>query len=329
MVAAPSWLGSIYRTLYGGGQGGISSQQAPLVSGAVTPQPLPDDSAGNMLSQASKAAQTAAVPDLSGSGNDNGGTGSMGNYTMTLPDNPNNGGPLNGFNFGMMDDYQGDILRDNQFQTPVIPNYGIYFGNEMAKQNAAGPSQFVGEMNDAIGGQLNRNADNNFRNNVLSAIMGLGNNNGGNRVMGAGDVNSRQFAALPGAGPGNMASYGTTITASAPSSSAVHDAGSKIASAGSGFKLPQAVPMSGAQYGAANQNFGHQLASATGGAGLDFARNANQQAQQLGLGIASARANQGNALGNVAQNFNQQNVQNAVSRQGAMLRALSGLGRLA
>lgn len=327
-----SIFGFPYR-LGGGGQGGISAQQAaaaPITSPTTTTPTTSTPAADPVVD-----AWNEASSDMHG-GAANGMLGSMGNFGQGLANTAMQwgqglGNGLSGLlNSNIWNNqHQGDILRDTTFQTPVIPNYGMFFGNQMAQQNAAGPGQMVAEMNDAIGGQLNQNADNNFRNNVLQAIMGLGNNNGGNRMLGAADVNSRQFAALPGAGPGNMANYGTTITASAPTSGSVRASANNIASAGSGFKLPQAVPMSGKQYGQANQNFGNQLASATGNAGLDYARTAGPQAQRLGLDIASARANQGNALGNVAQTFNQQNVQNAVSRQGAMLAALSRMGKLA
>lgn len=321
-------LGQVSPYIYGSGFGGgnftdanmqgISQQQgslAPKPYSTQTPTPSPTPSPQPYDPYGTQQGQGYDQGDGFGYGGmmDGlmGGIGSFGSGLSSLFSGIPQGNAMGNMNNGGWN--QGGFVDWGGPQDQGI-DWAQIAGNQMAADNLNGPQGMVDQMNGAIGSTLNANADRNFRNNIAQAIAGLGN---GNRLGGFEDVNSGQFAKLPGAG--NIAPHQTTITASAPTQNAINTSASAISNvAGNGFRLPNAVPASAKTYGAANNSFGKQLATAGGQAGLAFRHGATPAAAQLNLNAQQAAGQQGLGLANFNAGLNNDNIAATARRQGLL-----------
>lgn len=291
-----------------------------------------------------------------------GGYGGLGNVSMNVDDNVQGYGTIN--NTGT-----GGILNLPE-NPPVVPPQGGWEGmGEMPQQGNQGwmptwqarqpsyqqglddwlygsyltkPTQMAGQLNDAIGGQLNANADRtNAQNmlgaqlaaqqqmennrltaqqNMLNSLLGTVGNigSGGNRMQGFQDTRSGQSAALPGAG--NIGHTQNSITAGALPQSQI--ALNVATAGGSGnYTAPQAPGgmKAGVQaaldrsYNTSMQNTGNRNATA-----LD--RTAGAQNAQLGRTSQVAAANQGIQNAGFLTGLNSQNAGNDMTRRNNMLR---------
>lgn len=222
------------------------------------------------------------------------------------------------------------------YRPPTLHDQGIAGGYNLATtlfgQNQQAPYDVANQVNSAFDSYQ----DNVLKNKLIDMLGGaLGGGGGGNRMMGFRDTNSPQYAALPGAGDGQIGTYGTNVTAGPIPQQQVQQAmsaatGAAGAAPAGGGGMPSSVP--GVSQQAARELNNQRSTVARGTAanqGVMFDRDMAKENAGLKLASEQGRAQQGLDLASLLTQLQGDQVSRDVAlqraRYQAVASALSGL----